>query len=765
MQDLDILIEERSERAIIPERYYRHAVMALADGYSIDEAFYVADRLDVPPIEKQRNEFEPSQEEIVFRLPPKEHYDKGWVPGPNAMWQHKSPGEMARDLKGRTEQHRTQKDEVKRPETAPTEQKSEPRKTQIASPRTTQLAPAEKPAEKPPEAAKPEPKPEAKPIEKPSETLEKPQNSSIRQNDGMKPEQPAGMKSPDDLAGSLAKWPKATPDEAKRYYSGLTSRSVANGGTWPTPALDMALEITKNPKDPRTDSLASDATYAILEGMGDFRPNPNSSEEEKQQQFAGYARKIAWNTVQNSGRKEKTQKKYVGETPPAYDAPAPKGDSASSDLREAIESIPDPTEKKVAEMMMSGEAFSSREIAKTLGISHRQGNEMKNRILAYLQKYQMKARKYRYMNENHVPAGSPEGGQFTGKAEHGQSPDQMASKLGSGSQRSKLEAVARNSGYDDADFAGLSDDEMMAAFGGGLKPEKSGVRQQLEDVAREQGYEDSDFANLDDDEMQRAFGGGLKSTPQTYPQQQPATSKTPTPKAIADMVVSEGGVHMGELYKKFPGVPHDQINEIVWQARQENPGLFEAEGVSSRHAGEWSDEEWKNLLNTGSEGNDAEGRRFGYLVKKGATPEQQAKAFNARPLAHRSSETGSAWYERIKNDPKATPELVNMAKNLAASESRMYDPKQRHSYGPRHMPPKRIEGAVARLEALRDHSDDIPEEALADEVDCIAREFDADELKTIARDFGIDSGLGTKAITVMKIFQRVCSKKKRRKAA
>lgn len=90
---------------------------------------------------------------------------------------------------------------------------------------------------------------------------------------------------------------------------------------------------------------------------------------------------------------------------------------------------------------------------------------------------------------------------------------------------------------------------------------------------------------------------------------------------------------------------------------------------------------------------------------------------------------------------------------------------QRYEYGPRHQPPKRIEGAVARLEALRDHGDDIPEEALADEVEGIAREFDADELKQIARDFGIDTGLGTKAITVMKIFQEVCGKKKKRKAA
>ena len=63
--------------------------------------------------------------------------------------------------------------------------------------------------------------------------------------------------------------------------------------------------------------------------------------------------------------------------------------------------------------------------------------------------------------------------------------------------------------------------------------------------------------------------------------------------------------------------------------------------------------------------------------------------------------------------------------------------KSRNEYGPRHQPPKRIEGAVARLEALLEFSDDIDDEALENEVKGIAREFDAADFKEIARKFGV----------------------------
>lgn len=82
--------------------------------------------------------------------------------------------------------------------------------------------------------------------------------------------------------------------------------------------------------------------------------------------------------------------------------------------------------------------------------------------------------------------------------------------------------------------------------------------------------------------------------------------------------------------------------------------------------------------------------------------------------------------------------------------------KRRHEYGPRHSPPKRIEGAIARLEALRDFSHDIDESELESEVDTIAREFSADDLKDVARGFGVEGGIANKAECVAKILKRVC---------
>ncbi len=169
----------------------------------------------------------------------------------------------------------------------------------------------------------------------------------------------------------------------------------------------------------------------------------------------------------------------------------------------------------------------------------------------------------RYMNPNHAPGGSPEGGQFTGG--EGQSPDEMASSLSSGkfgkidANRKDLENEAKSQGYEDADFADLSDDELASAFGDSLNntrrknrengpsdddeavpiaepsgeftggagqspdemaaklsgkngvPAKSEHRNKLEDIARDQGYDDNDFENLSDEEMLSAFGGGLKN--------------------------------------------------------------------------------------------------------------------------------------------------------------------------------------------------------------------------------------------------------------
>lgn len=84
---------------------------------------------------------------------------------------------------------------------------------------------------------------------------------------------------------------------------------------------------------------------------------------------------------------------------------------------------------------------------------------------------------------------------------------------------------------------------------------------------------------------------------------------------------------------------------------------------------------------------------------------------------------------------------------------------QRHEYGPRHQPVKRIDGAVARLEALLEYAEHIGESDLQDEVEGIAREFVADDLKQIAKAFGIKRGISTKAAVVESLLAKICEAK------
>ncbi len=67
-----------------------------------------------------------------------------------------------------------------------------------------------------------------------------------------------------------------------------------------------------------------------------------------------------------------------------------------------------------------------------------------------------------------------------------------------------------------------------------------------------------------------------------------------------------------------------------------------------------------------------------------------------------------------------------------------------------------MEGAVVRLAALAEYSEDIPVDDLEAEVEGIAREFDAADLKEIAKKFGIKRGIGTKAKTLAKLLEKVC---------
>jgi hypothetical protein len=111
------------------------------------------------------------------------------------------------------------------------------------------------------------------------------------------------------------------------------------------------------------------------------------------------------------------------------------------------------------------------------------------------------------------------------------------------------------------------------------------------------------------------------------------------------------------------------------------------------------------------------------------------------------------------NDKEVKKEI---AKDHLTEDDEYYDKLEKiekPSHAPRHQAPKRLDGAVARLEALLEYRDEIDEEALEDEVRGIAREFDASDLKEIARKFGVKRGLATKLVALEKILAKVCGDK------
>lgn len=125
-------------------------------------------------------------------------------------------------------------------------------------------------------------------------------------------------------------------------------------------------------------------------------------------------------------------------------------------------------------------------------------------------------------------------------------------------------------------------------------------------------------------------------------------------------------------------------------------------------------------------------------------------------------------YEEIElsEDDEKWLEEAEAARERAAAEkkrtqatgyaNRYEKEEEEPKHAPRHQAPKRLDGAVARLEALLEYREEIDEEALEDEVRGIAREFDAADLKEIARKFGVKRGLATKLAALEKILAKVC---------
>src|ERR1019366_6621033 len=149
-----------------------------------------------------------------------------------------------------------------------------------------------------------------------------------------------------------------------------------------------------------------------------------------------------------------------------------------------------------------------------------------------------------------------------------------------------------------------------------------------------------------------------------------------------------------------------------------------------------------------------------YLV--GKADESNKEKLSDEKLAelfHKTYEDLAPSFGYKTRDDSAKPWEDVPAKNKKLMIAVCAEIRDRFEYGPRHQPPKRIEGAVARLEALASFAGEIDEEALEDEVTGIAREFSAEDLKEIAKKFGIKKGIGTKAATLDSLLAKVCEKR------
>jgi len=118
------------------------------------------------------------------------------------------------------------------------------------------------------------------------------------------------------------------------------------------------------------------------------------------------------------------------------------------------------------------------------------------------------------------------------------------------------------------------------------------------------------------------------------------------------------------------------------------------------------------------------------------------------------SEDDEKWLEEAESARERA--AAEKKRTQATGYANRYEKEEEPKHAPRHQAPKRLDGAVARLEALLEYRDEIDEEALESEVRGIASEFDAKELKEIARKFGVKRGLATKLAALEKILAKVC---------
>ncbi len=542
-------------------------------------------------------------------------YNKGWEPGPDAHWAKKSPDEMARSLPKNKAPNELVSNKTKEKIAGPGEQEA----SNLAGKSPDELASHFKPKgeqEKPAEAAA-----------------------------------PVAAKNP------------VSPEEARHLFDSQP-RDKATG----LPefiAREVAAQMKQFPGSD-FDALLSEAALAAWGASQD-------TEKGREAEYPALAKTAIRNSFKNLNRGATAKKRgegKVGQMPDGADVG--KQDRINkSDFEESIGHL-NPKAQKIARMVMY-EDMSQDQIAEALGTNKTDVNRTIKALGSVFKDYMQKnGRKFRYMNENHVPAGSSEGGQFTGG--EGQSPDEMVSKL-SGDKTPK-----------NTPASSLSE----LAQGGSEKLTPESIDKAASELASMSG---ADVKSA----IMAAFG-----------------------EKHGKAIITIGKSKQGIIDKAIAN-----LKENLASYESTKPGFtgYENSGDHDRYSAPIRPDVWSEILS-------------------------QAKTFGPN---------GPEFIRSVMEAMKGSDSQWDAI--LKGRQAFLSHGSQRYEYGPRHSPPKRIDGAVARLEALAEYAGEIDDEAIEDEVVGIAREFSAADLKEIARKFGVKGGINTKAKTLDKLLAKVCEDK------
>jgi RNA polymerase sigma factor (sigma-70 family) len=632
--DLDIFIADLASVSANPERYERHVVAALANGASLDSAINLATKLDV------RETRVVNRMSLELERYEKERYDKGWVPGPNAHWQKRSPDEMANELKANP------KAESQPPLAAPTKPLAQ------LSPDELQSAPTKERPEMPQPPAQASNPPLKKVGLTPNQIRESKRGKRGTSADATLREIIKGMggisvKSLNDLGLDTSILTKE---------SGLSNIFRANGGK----SLEDIAQIMH------------DEGHIVIPGVQYHGDDHGAREGGRQKTLPNEAGQYVLDQLQAGYKSmqanldkeyEASYQKYLesqhaaeqlGASPASVEESRRRGEEAGNAAPEEDEdgsdlgSVADEgkgTGEDVGDFPFGGEENPSGEP----GVDSPEPESAPT------------------MNDSH--------------------PDQMANTLSLYSGLPQAKAP---------DGAQVPEVALKAAYG---------FKSQLPDI--DEAAQDANIA------IYNALAEG-KYDPGQGPLDKWAA--TVASNALKDKLRREGSGIQGKT-RQFGETEEGKSEADTIPGRESSSDQDELMAETDKAIDELPDERTQKIMR----GLLAEKKKGDLATELGISNAMVTKLYQQ-------------GLEQIR-------QIVHS--------------KHSYEYGPRHQPHKRIDGAVARLEALRDCAADIDEEALAEEIDDIAREFMLDEFKEICRAFGIKSGLRTKTAAVMLVFDRV----------